>query len=251
MKNLFLLLITIIVISFAGCTKCDAPIGGDISVRSTATYSDEPLVLFTEYDYSGLKIKFTRVDFLIEGFTLSGNNLASIKTQDSVFILKFTDSNESETGAINGIVKDFGSQTGAFNLLSFGVGVDSFINKKNPADFNFFPLNDFFYYWPAWNSYIFLKIEGSFDADNNGSFESGFAYHIGTNQLYKNNILLLKEPTGTMTGNEIHLNFDIKDVLAAGGNAIDIKTTPTSHNPADIAISQKLYSNLSTAISIK
>lgn len=248
MKNIPIIFGLLLILATA-CTK-EKVMVNPITIKSTATYGGAPLVLYTPVDYFGMNIKVITADFMISGFTLSGSNKV-INTPDTVFMLKFTDSNLTNAGAKEGIVKTFNADEWVYNNLFFGVGVDSSINKKRPEDFNTSPLNDGYYYWEAWKSYIFLKVEGTFDADGDGNYEGGFAYHIGTSDLFKILSLPVNLNAGVNANNQIHLNFDIKDVLGAGGDFIDMKLTPSSHNPKDVAISQKIYNHLSTAITIK
>ncbi len=251
MKYLSSLILISVLLSSAGCKK-ESMTNDLISIRAKATYGGQPLVFFQPVDYpQGFKIKIETVDFMIKGFNLSGA-VDNINTNDSVFVIKFSDTNLNAIGATNGIIKSFAVNKGSYSLLNFGIGVDSLTNKKNPSNFpSSSILSDSYYYWDAWKSFVFMKVEGSYDADGDGIYEGGFAYHTGTSNLFKLFNLPVNLTAKPGSTNEIVLNFDIRDVLAADNDYIDMKLFPSSHNPKDIAISQKIFAHLSKAVSVK
>lgn len=254
MSSKLIFVLTILFFSFYSCTTTEGPTPvceeSYINVLAKANFGDEPLVLFQNYDYpQGYKIKFSRADFMVKGMKLSGSE-SNLSYKDSVFVLQFTATDLAK--ANEGIKLELDKCEGEFNELILGIGLNKEINAKKPSDF---PSSDIlsnsFYYWDAWKSYIFLKIEGKFDKDGDGIFEGSFVYHIGTDDLYRiiNLPIDLKAQPGK--SNTLTLNFDLKTILANGGDYIDIPANPSSHNPGDIAIAKKIADNLLVAVSTK
>ena len=239
----------ILLFFFINACKKDTIVNDMLSIRSKATYGGSPLVFFQPLDYpQGFKIKFQTVDIMIKGFNLSDANHI-IHSSDSVFVLHFT--NNDLATANSGINERFSVNDGNYNNLNFGIGVDSLINIKKPSDFpSSSVLSDSYYYWDAWSSYIFMKIEGSYDADGDGNYEGTFTYHTGKTGLNKVYNLPVNIVAKKAQINEIVLNFDIKNILAADGDYIDLIKNPTSHKPADLPILLKIFKHLDTAVSV-
>ena len=249
MKNTSYLIFISILILVASCKK-DPMVNDLISIRSKAIYGGQPLIFFQPVDYpQGFKIKFQRVDIMIKGFNLS-DSIHTIKTNDSVFVLHFT--NKDETDATNGILTSFKVNEGHYNNLNFGIGVDSLINIHNPSEFpSSSVLSDYFYYWDAWKSYIFMKIEGSYDADGDGIYEGAFTYHTGKTSLFKIFNLPVDINAKKSTINELELSFDVKNILSADGDYIDVIKNPTSHKPTDLPTLEKIFAHLSKSVTLK
>ena len=70
-----------------------------------------------------------------------------------------------------------------YSALSFGIGVPSNLNSKNPSQFDInHPLGEGSHYWSGWKSYIFSKTEGVM---TNGTDATNFAYHSGFDSAYR------------------------------------------------------------------
>lgn len=250
MKNLTLLSIVALLLFMTSCKKdavepsCE---NSRVCINAKLLYGGQPLALFSDVDYpQGFKIKVTRADFMLSKLKFSGITDALIY-KDSAVLVSFTETDPIK--AKDGLNIIFDDCKGNFNNLTMGIGVDSLLNSKNPSDFASQDiLSNAFYYWDAWKSYIFLKIEGKYDADADGNFEGTFVYHIGTNPLYK--VLNLPLSFNAVSGadNTKVVYFDVKKILTNGSDFIDMVKYPTSHNPGDLAIAGKIFDNLPTAI---
>jgi hypothetical protein len=251
MKALVYLVLSSLI--FIQCTKEkneDPALGRTVTLNTRVVYDGLDAVILQAYDYpQGYKIKFNRMDFMIKSPALNG----SVKktTKDSVYIMKFTDVNNTLATAQKGIDLQFPNASGNFNSLVFGIGLDAATNAKDPSAFpNSSPLSDFFYYWEAWKSYIFLKVEGTCDPDGDGNFDQFFAYHIGSDDLYR---VLTKSVSITDDSKDqvIKMTIDLKTLMAANGDFINIPLTPSSHSPKDKPLSEKIANNLNAAITIQ
>jgi hypothetical protein len=94
-----------------------------------------------------------------------------------------------------------------------------------------------------------MKFEGYSDTTvtNNGALNMPLVYHIGMDKYNKqlsftNNAFDVKADAAE----ELVLQFDIKKLL----NGLNIKTETETHSFNNTAIANKLFSNLSNAVSI-
>ena len=145
---------------------------------------------------------------------------------------------------------------GVYNNLSIGVGVSSDLNAKLPSDFeSSHPLSQFGSHWTAWNSFIFSKTEGMIDSDGDDKADKGFAYHIGSDQMYRTLTLpnVPIEVIGDQT-KEIIISVDYKKVFGSASDYIDILQYPTFHNPQDptlAELTEDLANNFAGAFSVR
>jgi len=222
----------------------------NVTLNTRVVFDGLDAVILQSYDYpQGYKIKFNRMDFMLKSPKLNGS--VTKESKDSIYILKFTDTNNTLASAQKGIDIQFPDANGSFSSLVFGIGLDAANNAKEPSVFpNTSPLSDFFYYWEAWKSYIFLKVEGTCDPDGDGNFDQFFAYHIGSDDLYR---LMTKSINvgGDSKDQVIKMTIDLKTLMAANGDFINIPATPSSHSPKDKPLSEKIANNLNAAISIQ
>ncbi len=245
----FIILGTWLISFFFGCTNETSP-NDLISVRTKATYDGKPLILYNWVDYpQGFKIRFQTVDIMIKGFNLS-DATHTIHSTDSVFVLHYINDNEND--AKNGIVNRFQVNEGQYNNLNFILGVDSLINLKKPEDFpSNSILSNHYYYWDVWSSFIFMKIEGQYDINGDGNFDGTFTYHTGKNDFYKTFNIPVDIIAQKGSLNEIVLDIDIKNILAADGDFIDVNKNPTSHKQQDLPTLLKIFNHLSKAVTVE
>jgi hypothetical protein len=234
-------------IGFDSCKTDDNPSGteGSLTIHFKATYNGQTLPMFlTEPFTNPEQLQFSHLSFLVSDLALLDQSTPQTLKDVELVDLSFdnaTNADEGYTVHIDNIpVKNY---TG----FRFGVGVPQDMNTKTPADFpSTSPLSKSTYYWSAWNSYIFMKTEGHIDTLGNGSFNTGFAYHTGTNKLYR--IATWTAPISIEDGKnkEVDIEIDFKTVLAG----IDIKSMPLNSNPEDSVQITHIVQNLANALSL-
>jgi len=203
----------------------------------TANYGGVPLVINEqEYDYAGKPIRFSKVSFYMSNVTLGETEVSDVNYVD--LTKTHTDQAAAETGTIMNFPK---IPVGEYNSMAFGIGVAPDLNRTKPSDYSTsHPLgaDNSGEYWEAWESYIFVKIEGQYDADGDGfdGEDVAFAYHIGQDEMYKSisatfdSPLLLEENTPT----NISFSLDIKQLLTTGTGELLPLDTHDPNNQMDV-----------------
>jgi hypothetical protein len=192
----------------------------EIQLSFRATYDGQPLVLNQKtYDYVGKAVRFSKINFYVSELVI-GNEDGDTELSEIEFV-DLTSTHNTEAGAAKGTIKTYPKvPVGSFNQLKFGIGVAADLNRTSPADYSTnHPLgaDNSGEYWEAWNSYIFVKIEGQYDDNNDGTFNGqdiSFAYHAGRDNLYQR--LELDQIQTLEAGKTTTLNFelDIKKLLS-------------------------------------
>lgn len=216
----------------ASCGKETAPPidTATVNLSFRAIYGDQPLVLNQQtYSYQGNLVRFSKVNFYLANL-VAVNDDGERELSDIRFIdLSLT--HNTLTDAAKGTVINFSRvPVGTYKFLRFGVGVPTDLNKTIPSDYSTsHPLgaDNSGEYWEAWNSYIFAKIEGQYDADGNGEFDGNdisFAYHTGMDRVYQE--IELDNNLNLVAGETTNLDFelDVRQLFSfPNGDLIDIE----------------------------
>jgi hypothetical protein len=242
MKIPVLFLSFLLVISMISC-KDDK--GGSLTLHFKAFYDGQPLPMFLTKPFTGLQqLQFTHLSMMVSDLTLlDQTNKVNLKDVELVD-LSFDDLTSADVGYT---INFSNLPAKNYSGLSFGIGVPQDMNAKKPVDFpSSNPLSNSSYYWVAWDSFIFMKTEGRIDTIGNGSFDTGFAFHTGTDNLYR--VFETNIPIAIEDGKNkvIEIQLDYKKVL----EGIDIKSKPQNHNPKDSIQIKMLVQNLGNALTL-
>lgn len=242
--------ISILVMFSLVFTGCKENKEGGLRITFKGSYGSEPLVMLDVHDYAdGQRIQFSRVEFFASDIRLidgAGNDypLSDVELIDL--------SANSTAAAETGVVLTFNNiPAGEYADLAFGYGLASDINATKPVDYpSSSPLSSTGRYWTPWTSYIFSKTEGNLDTivDGTDNLSMGFAYHTGSNNLYR--VVQLDQPItiqddGTRA---IVLNLDYEKLLGVPAEPLDIKAKPQNHSPLDIGHIQVIVDNFALAL---
>ena len=240
--------IILIVLSFVITSCSDNIEEAEVNLNFTLTYNDSPLVAFENLDYDGsYKVFFTKYSLFLSEINLHSES-GVVPLSDVEFIDLLTGVN-SEQEAMNGKTLSYTNiPVGDYERISFNIGVPSAVNMTSPADYEFGnPLSNNAEYWVGWSSYIFHKIEGKMDTDNDGEPEAGIALHIGSDQAFrpvqKNVSIKIDDEIET-----ISINFDLAKILEGDSGFYDFMETPQVHHlgvlPKVLPILDRTMSNL-------
>jgi len=230
---------------FLGVVACKDDEKGNLTIHFKALYDGQPLSMFNTKPFTNPEqLQFTHLSFLVSDLALVDQSNTVDLDDIELVDLSFDDVNDADLGYIIQF-KDIDARN--YSGIKFGIGVPADLNAKTPSEFpSNHPLSKTGYYWEAWSSYIFTKIEGHIDTLGIGDFTTGFAYHTGTDDLY----LPLEAPVPITIedgkNKVIEIVIDYKEVL----DGINIKANPQNHNPADSIQIAQIVENLSHAITL-
>ena len=215
----------------------------------TANYDGAPLVINEqEYDYAGNPIRFSKVNFYLSNFTLGETEVSDVNYID--LTKTHTDQAAAEIGTSRSFLK---IPVGEYNSMAFGVGVAPDLNRTKPSDYSTsHPLgaDNSAEYWEAWDSYIFVKIEGQYDVDGDGfdGEDVAFAYHIGQDEMYKNWSTDFENPITLESDalSSIEFQLDIKKLFIQADGQLLPLTTHDPNNQLDTM--RMIMSNFSSAL---
>ncbi len=221
-KMKYLSLLALATILFAFACEDDDDFRDDQNVSTTiefrAQYDAADLAIQSAtYAYpTGAELKTTLFQYYVSDLTLiaaDGNevNLSEIE------LIRYDDAT-----ADNIEERTYDVPSGSYTGLRFGLGVKPDLNATDPNNFAANdPLNEN-EFWNADARYVFAKIEANADLENDGTFDTGLSYHMGSDALYT---------TITFSGNftidgendpQIVLSADVLKALSDGTNTFDI-----------------------------
>lgn len=243
MKSLLSILLPVIFLMTISCNKDEE---GSLTIHFQSVLDGEPVEMFKGIPLiDSYDIQFKHISLLVSDLQLlsaSGNHyLRDVALVD----MSFDDLASAEQGFalhIDGIPAE------TYDGISFNIGVPEDLNAMVPADFpSSSPLSKTGYYWEAWDSYIFMKIEGAIDDVEPGNFSTNFSYHTGSDDLLRtfsteNIPLQIENDKNT----DLYMVFDFADIL----NGLDIPDNPQNHNPEDSIHIAKIVNNLQNGITL-
>jgi hypothetical protein len=242
-------------VTFTACDKncdCDQPPTSELTVTFKATYDGQPLVKNQKYDYDNFKAQFTRFNTYISNFSLISEG-GDVFNLSEITWVDFTPDFASGDNAVDVTVK-FDAPQAKYRTVKMGFGVPEELNKKRPSDFEAgHPLSLENEYWSGWKSYIFNKIEGEADSDNNGASDLFLSYHSGSDPVYREYEFPLNFEVGT-TPAALTVELDLKRLFNADNTWFDMAAPgnqATSNDISDIRVATILMNNFDNATTVK
>lgn len=242
MKKKFLFLFSaVLLFSTFSCKKDTAnPISNDLTLHFDINWKNVPLVLNKKYTYdNGKQFFFSRFNYFITDVKLISDT-GSTKVLDVAF-LDFTnlDTDQEAADGIEVTLKNL--PKGNFTGISLGLGVSKSFNKTKPANYTSdSPLSKTSEYWDAWNSYIFCKVEGKMDTAGNNIYDRAFAYHMGSDAVFRTRTQTIPVAIGNSTTTPlIKVHTDLSKLL----NGIDLSFDDGTHQLGDIQLSTIIMDN--------
>ncbi len=178
-------------------------------------------------------------------------------SMNEIDFIDFTDINVDMAGASEGYtISKLSLPVSNYDGLTMSIGVPSDLNENLPSDFSSsHPLARSSEHWSQWNSYIFSKLEGKYDEDNEPTqLEGNYVFHIGRDEMFRTIELddldiALKPDSGT----RITVEIDVKNLFRlSNGSYLDLETQNEIHgDESGEALSLQISNNWLTAISIQ
>ena len=254
MKQYFLFLMAGMVAVLAGCEKDpgtgNTPKDVELTITFKALYDGNRLVKNTDYSYDTYKVQFSRFATYMSDITLL-NGTEEVEISDIEY-LDFTPDGASDNNSVDVTIKATVKE-GSYTGIRMGYGVSPDKNAKKPADFGAgTPLANEAEYWPGWKSYIFTKIEGQGDENNDGNPDIFLIYHCGSDKVYRE--YTYNTPVTVAGNTNVNVEFDLKNMFFTNGAWFDL-TVPnnqfTSNLASDTRVAAILMDNFDDASSIK
>lgn len=248
MMKYFLLIVLFFV--FFGCTKqtdSSASVSGSdktLNIQVIPSYNNAPLLMYKNYVYNGKTIQFTKFSFICSRFC------DDVKTNCDNRQLKFDFSATDSTSALKGITNSISISNTNIQNLVIGFGVDANANALIPAkQLQSSPLANGLNYWDAWDSFIFLRIQGMYDKDGDGILETPFGFDTGGNEIYSEKTYALNNyiPNPNATSVNLLFSIDLVSVL----NTTDFNVITQTSKAVDIPVMNVLMTNLKNALVYK
>ncbi|MEQ1744763.1 MAG: MbnP family protein [Saprospiraceae bacterium] len=250
MKKIFFSSLFFALLTLSGCL--DEPAASDVTITFKAVYDGQPLEKYKQYDYDTYRVQFTRFNtFMANIGLISGNSVLALS---DIGWVDFTPDSAPTDKAVDVSATFSGVPDGTYSGLHLGYGVPKALNALQPKDFAAgHPLSRENEFWLGWGSYIFNKIEGQVDLNNNGVFDGGLIYHCGSDAVYREYEFYLPITVGPGARN-IVVEFDLKKLFVISGTWLDLNDPYnhiTSNDANDVVIAKKLMDNFDTATTVK
>ncbi|MFN0216130.1 MAG: MbnP family protein [Saprospiraceae bacterium] len=249
MKNSTLLLTIFALFMWSSCGDQGAEETGiDFDITFKATFDGAQLEKSKDYQLGSIPLFFEACRLYVSDITLLNGDKEILLSEIEYF--DFTPANATfatPTITFNNVPE------GQYTGIRIGYGVKPDLNAKTPSYFRAgHPLAVETDYWSSWNSYIFSTLDGKADSDNNGSKNLSFAYHCGSDAVYKT--FEFTVPIHVHEGEAgARVTFDIKKFLTmADGTLYDIVANPaTSNTLGNVTVAQALMANYGRATSVE
>ena len=219
---------------------------GLLDLTMQPVFDGKPFIMNKVYNIGGKNVKFSRLAFFVSGIGLTNGQNTVVEAESPLFfeLDGLDDSTKAAAGVTQRLVN---LPLDAYKAITLGFGLDSARNAGNPSQFkSSHPLGNPDYYWAAWNSYIFAKLEGVIDRDGDGRYETGITLHTGGNSCYKPKTLNRAFDVNTSVTN-IPIVLNVNTLI----NDIDLSTVNSTHSTGDLPTMEKLMTNLAAASSLR
>ena len=250
----FILAIISISISCKPKKDTDLEKTSNVDLVLKAKYGNAPLILNKSYKYNdSLSIRFNKFNFYISDMALLVSTcIGSQVALSEVEIVDFNKTNVDSLSALAGYTLELKKiPVGEYVGIRFGIGVPSDLNRDNPDKYSLsHPLGQPDEYNNEWKSYIFSKIEGGVDTNNDGIYDLDIAYQTGSNENYKEvclfgDVLLQPDALG-----EIVLDIDLKKLFITDEKTFDIINMPTTYTEQGAEAAKIIMKNFKDAFTL-
>jgi len=218
--------------------SCEYP---DLMVGFDYKVGDEDFAYNQVYTINGTAVSFSLAQFYISGVRMMGPDLTY--DVDDSYALVTPDGGMYNIGA--------GKVTHT-HMMRFNLGVDSSTNTQSEVDFASWPMDHPLavqspnMHW-NWNAgYIFLKLEGEVDTDNDGTPDAPLVAHTGTNGLLRTVALEIHKDV-EKSSEMIHLKVDWAKLFTN----IDLTTNSITHTGDNRDLAVSIMDNFATAFSME
>ena len=223
MKALFPLL-TILLLT--GCLDDDDFVDvteREVTIAFRAEYGGEPLQIQSEtYGYpTGDSLKMLLFQYYISDLEPFQYNPGKTfrRPISEIDLIRWNSAVDSAT-----IVRTYTARIpeGEYSGIRFGLGVKPELNAMDPSNFAAdYVLNEN-EFWGPQTRYVFAKIEANAELEEDGRFDTGLSYHMGSDSLYRQVQLNGPFTIRDDAGSRLTIVVDVKEALSGNGDTLDI-----------------------------
>jgi len=254
MKKLLLLLPLFVL--FAACNSDDdmTTTQGEIGVNFQAVYDGTPLEKNKNYPFDGYNLQFTRFHTFVSDVELLKADGSSVLLSEIEFVDFTPDDATNDLSAVPHFHFNNLPQ-GVYTGLRMGIGVKPALNGKSSSSYPVgHPLYQETEFWSGWKSFIFTKVEGKADLNNDNVIDYFLVHHYGSNAVYRtytyNTPITISKDDAD---HELLVTFDLKKMFTMpDGTLYDLAAHPqTSHNQVDISIAEVIVDHYDRAVKVE
>jgi hypothetical protein len=216
--SLFALLTVLFIFACEDDDDFMAPENVATTIEFRAQYDAQDLAIQSAtYAYpTGAELKATLFQYYVSDLTLIGADGNEVSLSE-IELIRYDDAT-----ADNIEERTYDVPSGNYTAVRFGLGVKPELNAQDP---NNFAANDVLNENEFWNAnarYVFAKIEANADLENDGTFDSGLTYHLGSDALYTTITFPANFSIDGTDDPKIVINADVLKALSDGTTAFDI-----------------------------
>ncbi|NJB86989.1 hypothetical protein GGR26_002766 [Lewinella marina] len=252
MKNLLLFLLLPLLLT-TGCLDDDDQLDplreGELALAYRAEYGGQPLDIQRKvYGYpTGDSLKVLLFQYYVSDLELlPADGGESIRLEEIDLIRRRSAAGDPT------VERTYLVPAGDYRGLRFGLGVKPELNAMNPSKFAAnYVLNEAEFWGPT-TRYVFAKIEANAMLEDDGRFDTGLSYHMGSDALYTTVTLDRRFTVGSGRTPRLTVVADVLKALSGNGETFDI-TAPgkqTVHGGnQDVAVG--IWNRLATQFALR
>ncbi|MGB3801656.1 MAG: MbnP family protein [Lewinella sp.] len=217
-------LLPLFLLLLAGCMDDDDFVEvteHELTIAFRAEYGGEPLQIQADsYAYpTGDSLKMLLFQYYMSDLSLGVQGPGSHFVINDIDLIRWNsavDSAEVER------TYTFRAPEGQFNGLHFELGVKPELNATDPSNFSAdYVLNEN-EFWGPQTRYVFAKIEANAMLEEDGRFDTGLTYHMGSDSLYRSINLPQAFTLEPGRNSRLTIVVDVRDALSSNGETLDI-----------------------------
>lgn len=183
MKRYFLFFSLLSLLALNACMDDDDVLRPDdvpTTINFLAQYDGNDLAIQSaDYDYpTGAKLKMGLFQYYVSDLALVAADGSTVNLSE-IELIRYGSPTEDAVES-----RTYNVPAGDYVQLRFGLGVKPELNAQDPNSFSAAdPLNEN-EFWNAMARYVFAKIEANADLEDDGLFDTGLSYHMGSDAVY-------------------------------------------------------------------
>ncbi len=259
MKKLSLLLL--IGAAFFSCKKDDPgkPLT-TVNLRFKAVYDGQPFMTYQNYTYPDNQlIRFLSFNYFISNVALLPADGSGEVSLADVGFVDFSDNTTLEEAETPVVFTREKVPAGTYKGLKISIGVPAELNNADAGNLspdNPLKKNFVTHFWSDWKSFIFMKSEGVYDLDGDGTFSAndrGFEHHAGTDAVYQSFTILKSLEISAEKPFDLNLVTDVLKIYVRDGNYLDLAdpANKDTQEASDLPLALYLMENFSKALTIQ